>query len=214
MYLEKKEILFHLPLLSLVFGPWPFPPSCWPNRPAGPFPPHGPLALLLLFLGWPISARQLPSCLLPSSVADIPALPVSSSPHLLPRVLQPPARAWRNRRRTAPAPRASWARRPLLGLVLKEPDPRAHPAALPALVFTLAKHRGTRNRRCRDLRAPSTAPPRGQPPPSRLRLRFALGELRCPPLYLPVALFLVLLASRALAASSAGHGRRSWRPPR
>ena len=55
---------------------------------------------------------------------------VSSSPHLLPRVPQPPARSWSNRR-PAPALRASWARRPLLGLDLKEPSPSACPSVTP-----------------------------------------------------------------------------------
>ena len=82
----------------------------------------------------------------PRPAADARAPPVGAAPNL-PR----PRSVSRNRRRTAPAPHASWARRPLLGLVLKEPDPHAHPTALPALVFMLAKHRGTRNRRSRGL---------------------------------------------------------------
>jgi len=173
IYKKKKEISFS-----------PLPSSVSACRPFLPRPAHSPLPL-------PRSARQPPAqprapAARPSSraspasragqpptpprpAADCPGPPVGTAPNL-PR----PRPVSRNRRRTAPAPRASWARRPLLGLVLKEPDPRAHPAALPALVFTLAKHRGTRNRRCRDLRAPPSASARNsvtEPPPLRFSPR-------------------------------------------
>ena len=52
------------------------------------------------------------------------------------------------------------------------------------------------------------APPRGQPPPSRLRLLFPLGELRRPPLYLPVSLFLVFVGFPCLGRELRG----PWSP--
>ena len=145
----------------------------------------------------------------PRPAADCPGPPVSAGPNL-PR----PRSVSHNHRRTTPAPRASWARRPHLGLVLKEPDP-ARIRLLSPLSLS---------------RSPSTEEP--------AIAAAVISELRRPPLRAdsllraasvsisPLVSFAVLpsisrypffsflLASRALAASSAGHGRRPWRPPR
>ena len=89
---------------------------------------------------------------------------------------------------TAPTPRRGSVP-PLAPGRFKSAPSRLRPSLLPpALIFTFAEHRGRPQPSPRGLRAPSTAPPRGQPPPSRLRLHFPLGELRRPPLYLPVHL--------------------------
>jgi len=66
----------------------------------------------------------------------------------------------------------------------------------------------------REAPRPAVRRPRRRLPRATVDSIFPRCELHRPPLYLPVAIFSFLLASRALAASSAGHGRRPWRPPR
>ena len=91
--------------------------------------------------------------------------------------------AHERRRRSAP-PRASAASN-------SSPTPPRAPGCPPLSFSRLPSTEEGRNRRCRGRRDPpssSSGPPRGQPPPSRLRLHFPLGELLRPPLYLPVHL--------------------------
>jgi len=82
----------------------------------------------------------------------------------------------------------------------------------------------SRFRACQALRKAATAaaevselrrpPPREPPSPSRLRSGFHRGEHRRTLPSPPMLFISRFLASRALAASSASHGRRPWRPPR
>ena len=108
-----------------------------------------------------------------------------SAPSSPPRSSEPPGLAACH---NCPTPRRGSVP-PLAPGRFKSAPSRLRPSLLPpALIFAFAEHRGSLQPSPRGLRAPSTAPPRGQPPPSRLCLHFPLGELLRPPLYLPVHL--------------------------
>jgi len=191
-------------------------PLAQPRALLGPASPAGPAPLLpgatAARLG---RSAQRAAPAQPARLLRSQPLPAGPAGQLFP---PPSSRATRNRSggraATAPAPRASWARPPLLGLDLKEPSPPARPSLAPRSNFALAH----------APEAPATVAPRS--PDSAVRLRanhrhraasapiFRRGEhLRTLPS--PPMLFVSrFLASRALAASSASRGRRPWRPPR
>jgi len=185
------------------------------------FFPRGQLTLLSLFPARPASRRpsRAPQLLGPAAA---PAQQAAPGNRPRPRAQTLTARA----RLSAPSSPRAPRNRPARPHAATAPTPRrgsvppSRPAALnrhravsappccPALVSALAVHRGRPQPSPRDLRAPSTAPPRGQPPPSRLRLHFPLGELRRPPLYLPVSLFLVFVGFPSLGRELRG----PWSP--
>jgi len=156
---------------------------------------------------WPSSAKQPPAQhRAPASRAQpLTARARLSAPSSPPRSSEPPGlAACRNR----PTPRRGSVPPSCPGRFKSAPS-RLRPSLLPpALIFAFAEHHGRPQPSPRGLRAPSTAPPRGQPPPSRLRLHFPLGELRRPPLYLPVSLFLVFVGFPSLGRELRG----PWSP--
>ena len=96
---------------------------------------------------------------------------VSSSPHLPPAR---PATGSGGRAATAPAPRASWARRPLLGLNLKEPSPSCASLSRSPLQFRPRSRTGGPSNRRSEIAEFRRPPPREPPSPSRLRSDFSL----------------------------------------
>ena len=168
---------------------------------------------------WQSPAQPRASAARPSSRARQPptpprALPLTPGPACR-RRLHPArlgtARPGRNRR-----PRtASWERAPPLapGRFKSAPSPSPPLPAASTPHFSI-------HLRARKLQPPPRRSPEIRRPPlhglspSGIAVPFLpRGEHPPASLYLPVSLFLVFLASQALAASSASHGRRPWRPP-
>ena len=190
--LEKgKEFFFSSPPPSLHSARWPL----------SPFSPQP-------------SSRASPAARLdrPRPVADCLAPPVGTAPNLPLALRQsiampqlPPTNGVVGAPPLVPRPLQIAAR-----------PPRA-PGCPPLSFSRLPSTEEGRNRRCRGHRDPpssSSEPSRKPPSPSRLRSDFHRGEPRRSSLSLPEQLISRFLASRALAASSASHGRRPWRPPR
>ena len=196
--------------------------SLFPARPASRRPSRAPLLLgpaprqpslsqatahALAQLGQ-ATAGPAPRACFPRPATDSPTPPVSASPTSAPRPRNCPAMSrGRNRR--------SWRRgsAPLvrLGLFLCEAEPLPRgPLSLPAPFSPCSWPQLSHGEAPR----PAVRRPRRRLPRATVDSILPRCELRRPPLYLPVAIFSFLLASRALAASSAGHGRRPWRPPR
>ena len=219
IYKKKKEISFS-----------PLPSSVSACRPFLPRPAHSPLPL-------PRSARQPPAqprapAARPSSRASPTAAPAQqATPGNRPR---PRAQTLTARARlSAPSSPRAPRNRPARPHAATAPTPRrgSVPPSRPA---ALNRHRAVSAPPCCPplslSRLPCTEEARSRRP--------EVSELRRPPLHAntllraasvsisPLVSFAVLpsisrylffsflLASRALAASSAGHGRWPWRPPR